>query len=183
LAAGDKVGSKGGRGDDDIDDDEEDDTLVTTKTTTRTTTMKSTFQFHVAAIIATCRLTRHPLHLSSFADTSIPFTSARNIPKPLALSKPFTLILSRYITKSKALPHPSSKHHYPISQTATTSSRLLLGDSSLFPGLFCDDLQPCLAFRQPCHQLLLVASNRVELIESADDLGQFLFDAVRHAVG
>jgi len=127
LAAGDKVGSKGGRGDDDIDDDdkddddEEDDTLVTTKTTTRTTTMKSTFQFRVAAIIATYHLTRHPLHLSSFADTSIPSTSARNIPKPLPLSKPFTLILSRYITKSKALPQALLPH---LPDQPSTSWRL-----------------------------------------------------------
>merc|ERR1719495_842185 len=111
LAAGDKVGSKGGRRGDDVDDDDEkDETLVTTKTT-RTTTTKSTFQFHVAAVIASCRLTRHPLHLSSFADASIPSTSARNIPKPLALSTPFTSILSRYIIKSKAPPHPSCKHY------------------------------------------------------------------------
>jgi len=46
--------------------------------------------------------------------------------------------------------------------------------------LLRDGLQSALAFRQSVHQALLIACNDVQLVQSADDFGEFFFNAVRH---
>jgi len=46
--------------------------------------------------------------------------------------------------------------------------------------LLRDGLQSALAFRQSVHQGLLIACNDVQLVQSANDFGEFFFNAVRH---